>query len=144
MASRNGEVAQLHICSVQTHVLCIQYFATSLFLCCIYLFHACTCPWIYHTIWWSQSIITYPWRAYTTGLQYTWVWVWVSSSIFPYSNESAKKTYTSPQRCNQLIQNIFFCKTLSSHSYRLCIEATSAPISHFACPCWHTSVYLIF
>ena len=35
------------------------------------------------------------------GLQY--LCVCVSGSIFPNSDESARKTYGSPQRCNQMI-----------------------------------------
>ena len=36
------------------------------------------------------------------------VCVCVSGSTFPNSNESARKTYGSPQRCNRLIYNVFF------------------------------------
>ena len=32
----------------------------------------------------------------------------VSGSIFPNSNESARKTYGSPQHCNRLIYNVGF------------------------------------
>ena len=36
------------------------------------------------------------------------VCVCVSGSIFPNSNESAKKSYGSPQCCSRLIYNVFF------------------------------------
>ena len=40
----------------------------------------------------------------------SWVCLCVSSLISPYSNESAKKIYELSQRCNRLIESVFFVK----------------------------------
>ena len=61
--------------------------------------------------------------------------VCVSSLNFPYSNDCLSAAIDSFKTC-------FFCKTASSQSYRIRVEATSAPVSHFACLGWRTSVYV--
>ena len=42
-----------------------------------------------------------------------------------------------------LLKTWVFRKRVSSQSHRIRVESTSAPASHFACPRWRTSVYLI-
>ena len=70
------------------------------------------------------------------------VCVCVSGSIFPNSDESARKTHGLPQLCNCLIQNeLFFIKQplrVLRNSSGSCI---GTPVSHFACPRRHPSVY---
>ena len=51
------------------------------------------------------------------------VCVCVSSSIFPKSNELARKTYGSPQRCNRLIYKVFFFVKQPSMRYKIWVAA---------------------
>ena len=60
--------------------------------------------------------------------------VFVSVSIFPYSNRSAKKTYGSPQRCNRLIlKRVFFVKKPICKLQNFSQSHTSTPVRHLAC-----------
>ena len=55
---------------------------------------------------------------------------------FPYSNELAKKTYGSPQRCKRLNQNMGVCvKQPLRKATKFVSKFTSTAVSHCVCLC---------
>ena len=73
-----------------------------------------------------------------------WVWcVWVCPVRFFHTVTNQPRRLTDRLKAAiDLIKTWVFRKRASSQSYRIRVESTSAPASHFACPRWRTSVYI--
>ena len=56
--------------------------------------------------------------------------LFVSGSIFPYSTNQLRRP---TDRLGAAKVSMFFCKTASLQSYRICVKVASTTVSHFAC-----------